>query len=85
MLQLAQQLRLTKVGSVSIDGTKIQANASKHAAVSYARADEMIAQLGLEVQQLVKLAEQADANASPDGLDLPSELSRREDRKAALQ
>jgi hypothetical protein len=85
VLQLAQQLRLTKVGSVSIDGTKIQANASKHAAVSYARAGEMIAQLELEVQQLVKLAEQADANACADGLDLPSELSRREDRKAALQ
>jgi transposase len=85
VLQLAQQLRLTQVGTVSIDGTKIQANASKHAAVSYARAGEMIAQLELEVQQLVKLAEQADANARADGLDLPAELSRREDRKAALQ
>src|SRR6266542_4255390 len=38
VLELAQQLRLTKVGAVSVDGTKIQANASKHAAVSYQRA-----------------------------------------------
>ena len=37
VLQLAQHLKPTKVGTVSVDGTKIQANASKHAAVSYAR------------------------------------------------
>lgn len=85
VLQLAQQLRLLQVGTVSIDGTKIQANASKHAAVSYERAGEMIAQLELEVQQLVKLAEQADATQRQEGLDLPAELSRREDRKAALE
>lgn len=40
VLQLAQQLRPTKVGTIRIDGTKIQANAGKHA-VSYARAGEM--------------------------------------------
>ena len=85
VLQFAQHLCLMKVGTVSIDGTKIQANASKHSAVSYERAGEMIAQLELEVQQLVKLAEQADATQGQAGLDLPSELSRREDRKAALQ
>jgi transposase len=51
VLQLAQELRLTKVGAVSVDGTKIQASASKHAAVSYRRAGELIAQLELEVQE----------------------------------
>jgi len=50
VLQLAQQLRLTRVGTVSVDGTKVQANASKHAAVSYQRAGELIGQLQLEVQ-----------------------------------
>lgn len=85
VLQLAQQLRLTKVGTISIDGTKIQANASKHAAVSYARAGEMIAQLELEVQELMQRAEQADAQEAKDGLDIPAELTRREDRKAARQ
>jgi transposase len=85
VLQLAQHLRLSKVGTVSVDGTKIQANASKHAAVSYARAGEMIAQLELEVQELVGRAQQAENQETQEALDLPAELTRREDRKAALQ
>ena len=85
VLQLAQHLRLSKVGTVSVDGTKIQANASKHAAVSYARAGEMIAQLELEVQELVGRAQQAENQETKEALDLPAELTRREDRKAALQ
>ena len=86
MLQLAHQLRLTQVGSVSVDGTKIAANASKHAAVSYQRAGEMIAQLELEVQELITRAKQADAQETKTpGLDLPAELQRREQRVAALQ
>jgi transposase len=85
VLQLAQHLKLTKVGTVSLDGTKIQANASKHAAVSYARAGEMIAQLELEVQELMSRARQAENQETKDALDIPAELTRREDRKAALQ
>lgn len=85
VLQLAQQLRLSKVGTVSIDGTKIQANASKHAAVSYQRAGEMIAQLELEVSQLLERAQQAQAQEIQEPLDLPAELKRREQRKAALE
>ena len=85
VLQLAQHLNLSKVGTVSIDGTKIQANASKHAAVSYARAGEMIAQLELEVQELMTRAQQAENQESKEQLDIPAELTRREDRKAALQ
>jgi hypothetical protein len=54
VLQLAQQLKVLKFGqlTVAVDGTKVLANASKHNAVSYERAGEMIAQLELEVQQL---------------------------------
>jgi len=85
VLQLAQQLRLLKVGTVSVDGTKIQANASKHAAVSYQRAGELIGQLELEVQQLMERAQQAEAQESQEPLDIPAELKRRESRKAALQ
>ena len=85
VLQLAQHLKLTKLGTVSVDGSKIQANASKHAAVSYARAGEMLAQLELEVQELMERARQAEAQEQKDGLDLPAELTRRADRKAALQ
>jgi transposase len=86
VLQLAQQLRLTQVGSVSVDGTKIAAQASKHAAVSYQRAGEMMAQLELEVQELLTRAKETDAQETQGpGLDLPAELRRREQRVAALQ
>jgi len=85
VLELAQQLKLTKLGSVSVDGSKLQANASKHAAVSYARAGEMQAQLELEVKELMARAQQAAAQEQKDVLDLPAELTRRTDRQAALQ
>ena len=85
VLQLAQQLRLTRVGTVSVDGTKLQANASKHAAVSYQRAGELIGQLQLEVQELVTRAEQADRHEAKETLDFPAELARRETRLAALK
>ena len=85
VLQLAQQLRLTRVGAVSVDGTKIQANASKHAAVSYQRAGEMIEQLELEVKELMERAEQAEAKEAQETLDIPAELARREKRVAALK
>ena len=85
VLQLAQQLRLTRVGTVSVEGTKLQANASKHAAVSYQRAGELIAQLQLEVQELVTRAEQADTHEAKETLDIPAELTRRETRMDALK
>jgi hypothetical protein len=85
VLQLARHLRLTRVGTVSIDGTKIQANASKHAAVSYQRAGEMIQQLEWEVKELMQRAEQAEAKESKETLDIPAELARRDQRVAALK
>jgi len=85
VLQLAQELRMTKLGAVSVDGTKIQANASKHAAVSYQRAGEMIEQLELEVKELVERAKQADAKEAKETLDIPAELARREKRVSALK
>lgn len=86
VLQLAQQLKVLKFGQLTVaaDGTKVQASASKHSAVSYERAGEMIAQLELEVQQLLAKAEQADATPLQDGLTLPGEITRRQERKAAL-
>lgn len=85
VLQLARQLRLTQVGTVSVDGTKIQANASKHAAVSYQRAGEMIEQLELEVKELMERAEQAEAKESKETLAIPDELARRDKRMVALK
>src|SRR6266478_8660929 len=85
VLQLAQQLKFTKGGAISVDGTKIQANASKHAAVSYQRAGEMIEQLELEVKELIERAQQAEATEAKETLDIPAELARRENRVAALK
>lgn len=76
---------LKQVGSISVDGTKIKANASKHSAVSYKRAGEMLEQLELEVEKLEKLAEEADASDEDNGLDIPAELTRREARRKKLQ
>ena len=53
MLPLAHQLQLTRVGTVSVEGTKLAANASQPAAVSCQRAGAMIAQWELEVKGLV--------------------------------
>jgi len=86
VLQLAQQLKVLKFGQLTVaaDGTKVLANASKHSSVSYERAGEMSAQLELEVQQLLAKAEQADATPLQDGLTIPEEIVRRQERKAAL-
>lgn len=86
VLAYAQELGvLKKRGGVSIDGTKIAANASKHSAVSYRRAGEMIAELEQDVRELVAMAEAADRAAETPRLDVPAELARRQDRLAKLK
>lgn len=86
VLALAQELgKLKKIGTISIDGTKVKANASKHSAVSYKRAGEMIIALQEEVQALVAKAEEADNTPLDDGLSIPDEIARREDRIQALK
>jgi transposase len=86
VLMVAQEMgHLKKVGSVSIDGTKIKANASKHSAVSYKRAGEMIEQLESEISELMRKAEEADNTPLEDGLTIPDEIARREDRKEKLK
>lgn len=87
VLQMARELKILKVGQITIahDGTKIQANASKHSAVSYERAGQMIQELELEVEQLIAKAEEADSKPLQEGLSIPEEITRREERKAQLQ
>jgi transposase len=97
-LQLCEKAGLVKLGHVAIDGTKLQANASKHKAMSYERMTEKEQALKEEVEQL--LAEAARVDAAEDaqygkgkrGDELPAELARRESRlqkiaqaKAALE
>jgi len=84
VLQVARENQLSRFGTVSLDGTKIHANASRHSALSYGHAEAIEAQLQGEVQQLLALAEEADGANIPDGMSLPEELKRREDRLAAI-
>jgi len=83
ILTLAREMGLVKVGRVSVDGTKILANASKHSALSWEHACRLEQQVQTEVADLRRLAEQADAETGPDGMDIPAELARRETRLTA--
>jgi transposase len=97
-LRLCSEAGLVKLGHVSIDGTKIKANASKHKAMSYARMNETEARLKQEIDALLAAAEKIDTEEDAQygkdrhGDELPAELQRRESRlqklgeaKAALE
>ena len=84
VLMLAREMKLLKLGSIALDGTKIDANASKHHALSWAHANKIEAQLRQEVQSLLVLAEANDQVTVPDGMDIPAEIVRREDRLRAI-
>jgi transposase len=84
VLQVARENQLSRFGTVSLDGTKIHASASKHSALSYGHAQTIEAQLQAEVQALLKLAEQADQSGVPEGMQIPEEIERREQRLAAI-
>ncbi len=77
VLLLAKELKLLKVGLVSVDGSKVKASASKHRSVSYARAGELIDQLELEIADLLGRAAAADAGGEEDPQGLPEEIARR--------
>lgn len=81
---MARENQLTRFGTVSLDGTKIHANASKHSALSYGHAEKIEAQLKAEVQEMLELAEAADQRSVPDGVSLPEEIRRREERLEAI-
>lgn len=98
VLRLCRKAGLVKLGHVSFDGTKVQANASKHKAMSYARMLEEEKRLEAEVKALLARADEADRRedqmygAGQTAEDLPEEMRRREQRldriraaKAALE
>jgi transposase len=78
VLELARELKLLKVGTVSVDGTQLRANASRHKNVTYERAGELSEQLENEVRELLGQAEEADRSTERDGQQLPEEIARRE-------
>jgi transposase len=84
ILLLAKMLGFLKLGKVSLDGSKVQANASKHSALSWGHAVELEQQLKDEVTRLMAMAEEADTTEVPDGMDIPSELAQREQRLKAI-
>lgn len=84
ILLLCHEMGILKLGKVSLDGTKIKANASKHHALSWDYACRLEEQLQSEVEELMRLAEKADSEEVPEGMNLPEELSRRRARLAAI-
>ncbi len=97
-LRLCEKAGLVKLGHVAIDGTKLQANANKHKAMSYERMNEKEKALKEEVEKHLEEAARTDAKEDAKygqgkrGDELPAELARRESRlkkiaeaKAALE
>jgi transposase len=86
VLILCQKAGLVKLGHVSLDGTKVQANASKHKAMSYMRMKKEEERLQAEVRELLKRAQQVDEEEDRQygrderGDELPRELAFRESR-----
>lgn len=83
VLLLARESGMLRLGTVAIDGTKIDANASKIRSVRYDRAQELRAKLAADIAALTAQAEAADAEGG-DPQSLPAELTRREALKAKL-
>jgi transposase len=84
VLLMGRELGLLKVGMVSIDGTKIDANASKIRSVRYDRAKALREQLDTDIAALLAQAEAADREDQPDPQALPREIARREKLRAKL-
>ena len=84
VLELAREMGVLKLGTVALDGTKIHANASRHSALSYGHASQIEAQLKAEEAELKARAEAADPAEVVDGMSIPEELARREDRLSKL-
>ena len=91
VVHLAQELGLARLGKLSIDGTKVRANASKRKAMSYDRMQSEERRLESEVKALLRQADEVDAaedarlGAEVRGDELPAELRRREERLAAIR
>ena len=84
VLLLARESGLLRLGTVAIDGTKLDANASKIRSVRYDRARALRVRLAADIAELTARAEAADAEAQPDPQALPAEIARREALKAKL-
>lgn len=84
ILLIAHEMGVLKLGSVSLDGTKIKGNASKHHALSWGYARKLEKQLKDEIRELMRKAKQADKEDLSEGMDIPEELARRKSRLQAI-
>ena len=84
VLMIARTLGVLNLGNIALDGSKLKACASKHSALSYGHIKKLEEQLKGEVKKLMELAEAADNEKIPDGMNLPEEIARREDRIKAI-
>ncbi|MFC1961115.1 transposase, partial [Chloroflexota bacterium] len=80
ILLIAEALGQLELGNVSLDGSKIHADAAKSKAVSYKRLLELEARLQTEVNELFALAESADGGQLPDEMNIQDEVARRQKR-----
>lgn len=85
VLEQAREIGVLKVGAVSVDGTKLRANASKHQSITYERAGELLEQLDVEIKELLAQAESADRAEAEDGQRMPEEIARREALREKLR
>ena len=85
ILLIGKELGLLKLGNIYIDGTKVQANASRHSAMSYEYMEKLERQLEEEIDKLLELANATDEKQEDIGLDIPEEIQRREDRLKKIQ
>jgi len=89
VLRLAQAAGLVRLGTIAVDGTKIQGNASRHKAMSYGYMTQEVVRLRAEIDALLRQAHDVDtqddaALGTRRGDELPAELRRREDRLATI-
>ncbi len=85
ILRIAHEMSILRLGAVSLDGTKVKASASKHRALSHGHACKLEQQLKEEIVTLLRKAEQTDCADLPDGMSVPEEISRREERLEAIR
>ena len=84
ILLIAQEMGHLQLGNVSLDGSKIHADASKSKAVSYKRLLAMDAYLQAEVNELFALAEAADGGQLPAEMNIADEIEQRQQQLARL-
>jgi transposase len=84
VLLVAKEAGVLKLGNISLDGSKLHADASKSKAISYKRLLQLEKQLRAEVEELLALGERADQGRLPEGLDVGEEIVFRRERLANL-